>query len=92
MIAYAEVECHIYDTQSLKQKRSVLKRIIARLKKDYNIAVSEMDHQDLWQRTVLGLVTISSDRVTAERTIQQALAWIDSFPEIERATTNVEWL
>ncbi len=88
----AEVECFLYEPQSLKQKRSVIKKIITRIQNDYNIAVSEIDYQDLWQRTLIGLVTISSDKIQAERVIDQALKLIDSFPEIERATTNKEWL
>ncbi|MDC3416359.1 DUF503 domain-containing protein [Aquibacillus salsiterrae] len=92
MILYAQVECIVYEAQSLKQKRSVLKKIITRIQNDYNIAISEMDYQDLWQRTMFGLVTISSNKVSSERLMNQALALIDSFPEIERANTTFEWL
>ncbi|MCP3026079.1 DUF503 domain-containing protein [Halobacillus sp. A5] len=92
MILSAEVECILYDAQSLKQKRSVLKRIQTRLSNEYNVAVSELDFQDLWQRTCIGIVTISSSKVVAEQTMQQALALIDSFPEIERTETLTEWL
>lgn len=92
MIISAEVDCIIYDAQSLKGKRAVLKRITKRLQNEFNIAVSELDFQDLWQRTRIGLVTIASDKVIAEQTIQQALTFIDSFPEIERTETHLEWL
>ncbi|WP_138414756.1 DUF503 domain-containing protein [Aquibacillus sediminis] len=92
MILYVEVECFIYEAQSLKQKRSVIKRIITRIQNDYNIAISEIAYQDLWQRTQFGLVTISSSKVQSERVIQQALDLMDSFPELERTLTNTEWL
>ncbi|WP_226034905.1 DUF503 domain-containing protein [Aquibacillus saliphilus] len=92
MILLAEIECFIYEAQSLKQKRSVIKKVITRIQNDYNIAISEMEYQDLWQRTKFGLVTISSDKVQAERVINQAVAMIDSFPEIERTITNFDWL
>lgn len=92
MILSAEVECLIYDAQSLKEKRSVLKRVITRIQNEFNVSVSELDHQNLWQRTTIGLVTINSDKVIAEKTIQQTLTFIDSFPEMERADTLLEWL
>lgn len=92
MIISAEVDCIIYDAQSLKNKRAVLKRILKRLQNEFNIAVSELEYQDLWQRTRIGLVTIASDKVIAEQTMQQALDFIDSFPEIERTETHLEWL
>lgn len=92
MILYAEVECIIYDAQSLKEKRSVLKRIVTRIQNQFNVSVSELDYQDAWQRTKIGVVTIASSKVTADQIIQQILAFIDSFPEIERAETILEWL
>ncbi|MGP4075642.1 DUF503 domain-containing protein [Halobacillus sp. K22] len=92
MILSAEVECIIYDAQSLKEKRSVLKRVKTRIQNEFNVAVSELDYQDLWQRTCIGLVTIASDKVIAEQTIQRTLSFIDSFPELERTETVLEWL
>lgn len=92
MIFYAEVECMLYEGQSLKNKRSVLKRITTRISQEFNVAIAELDYQDLWQRTKLGIVTVSNDAVRAERVIQQVLNYIDSFPEIERTLTNVERL
>ncbi|ASF39505.1 hypothetical protein SAMN05216353_10692 [Halobacillus alkaliphilus] len=92
MILSAEIECIIYDAQSLKEKRSVLKRVKTRIQNEFNVAVSELDYQDLWQRTCIGLVTIASDKVIAEQTIQRTLSFIDSFPELERTETVLEWL
>jgi uncharacterized protein len=92
MIGYVECECIIYDAGSLKEKRAVLQRIIMRLKQRYNVSVSELDYQDTWQRTKIGMVAISSTRQATEKELQQALNMIDSFPEIERAATSFEWL
>ncbi len=92
MILYAEVECFLYEGQSLKAKRSVLKKLFARLKNDFNVSLAELDYQDLWQRTKIGIVTVSSDKTHAEKVIQQVLATIDAFSELERTITTVEEL
>lgn len=92
MIVYAEVECMLYEGQSLKEKRSVIKRMNARLRKDFNVSVAELDYLDLWQRTKLGIVTISNERVHAEQVIQSVLAVIDSYPELERTITQIDQL
>lgn len=92
MIASLEVECFIYEAHSLKEKRSVIKRILTRAHNEHNVAVSELDYQNLWQRTLLGFVTISSDKVQAEKELDRIKSLIDSFPEIERTTTDVIWL
>ncbi|QKY69064.1 DUF503 domain-containing protein [Lentibacillus sp. CBA3610] len=92
MIMYAEVECMLYDNHSLKQKRSVIKRITAKLRNDLNVAVTELDYHDLWQRTKLGVVTLSNDKTHAEQVMQTAFKIIDTYTEVERTITDVESL
>ncbi|MFC4320139.1 DUF503 domain-containing protein [Litchfieldia salsa] len=92
MIGLVECECMIYDAASLKDKRAVLQRILTRLKQRYNVSVSEIDFQDTWQRTKIAIVTVSSSRQSLEKELNNCLKLIDSFPEIERAVTEFEWL
>jgi hypothetical protein len=91
MIGYVECECIIYDVQSLKEKRAVLQRVVTRLKQKYNISVAEVDYQNVWQRTKLGIVAITVERTATEQELHRALQFIDSFPEIERTVTTFEW-
>lgn len=90
MIFYLEVECMMYDGHSLKDKRSVIKRILAKLRKDFNVAVTELDYHDLWQRTKLGVVTITNERTHGEQIMQEVLRVIDTYSELERTITTVE--
>ncbi|MBP2240171.1 uncharacterized protein YlxP (DUF503 family) [Cytobacillus eiseniae] len=92
IIGLAACECIIYDAHSLKEKRSVMLRILTRLKQKFNISVSEVDFQDVWQRTKIAIVAVSSSQVSTEQELQNALKLIDSFPEIERTITDIEWL
>ncbi|MGX6441940.1 DUF503 domain-containing protein [Neobacillus sp. K501] len=85
-------ECIIYDAHSLKEKRAVLQRILTRLKQRFNASVSEVDHQDVWQRTKIAIAVVSSTRASTELELQNCLKLIDSFPEIERTITDIEWL
>lgn len=92
MIAAAECECLIPNAQSLKEKRAVLQRVMTRLKQKFNVSVAEVDYQDRWQHTVIAIVVVSSSKIAAEKELQKALAFLDSFPELERNSTNLEWL
>ncbi|MED3822904.1 DUF503 family protein [Priestia flexa] len=92
MIGLVECECLIYNAASLKDKRAVLQRILMRLKQKYNVSVSETDFQDVWQRTKINIVAVSSSRVATEQELQKAIALMDSFPEIERTITTFDWL
>ncbi len=87
-----ECECLIYNAASLKDKRAVLQRILMRLKQKYNVSVSETDFQDVWQRTKISIVAVSSSRIATEQELQKAIALMDSFPEIERTITTFDWL
>ncbi|ALC81093.1 MULTISPECIES: DUF503 domain-containing protein [Bacillus] len=91
MIGCVTCECMIYDASSLKDKRSVLKRIITRVRAKFNVSISEVDYQDTWQRTSLAIAAVSSSRVQTEKELQKVLDFIDSFPEIERTITETEW-
>jgi hypothetical protein len=75
-IALLSVELHLPMSQSLKDKRMVLRRLKDRLGA-FNVAVAEVAHQDLWQRAGLGVVTVSSSHDVAERTLATVLDEIE---------------
>ncbi|WP_026701099.1 DUF503 domain-containing protein [Salibacterium aidingense] len=92
MIGAAHCECLIYQAQSLKEKRAVVKSITTRLKQKLNVSVAETDHHDLWQRTALTIVTVNRDKSVVERELQKALDMMDRQPELDRTVTDYEWL
>jgi uncharacterized protein len=92
MIGFLTCECRIYDAYSLKDKRSVLKKLINRIRKHYNVSVSETNHQDIWNLFELGFVMISTDKVVIERELQKILKTIDTFTELECTDYAIEWL
>jgi len=63
---------------------------MTKLKNEFNVAIAELDFHDLWQRTKLGIVTISNEKAHAEKVMQTVLQMIDTFPELERTLTEIE--
>lgn len=72
VIALCHIELHLPASGSLKEKRKVIASLRDRLRRRYNISFAEVEHQDLWQRSVLALVAVSSDRGSLERMFQSA--------------------
>jgi uncharacterized protein YlxP (DUF503 family) len=72
------LEIHIPDARSLKDKRQVLRSLKDRLRARFNVAVAELDHQDTWQRSQIGIVSLSND----EAHLQQSL--LEVFDEAEK--------
>jgi uncharacterized protein YlxP (DUF503 family) len=72
-IGLITLEIYIPDAQSLKDKRQVLRSLKDRLRGHFNVAVAELDHQDLWQRSVVGIVGISADGHHLEQSLVAVL-------------------
>ena len=68
---------HIAEAQSLKDKRQVLRSLKDRLRGQFNVAVAELEHEETWQRSVVGIVTLSNDERHVHETLQKALAEAD---------------
>jgi uncharacterized protein YlxP (DUF503 family) len=62
MVALLTLELRIEGAHSLKDKRQVLRSLKDRLRAQFNVAVAELDHTDLWQRATVGVVSISDSR------------------------------
>jgi uncharacterized protein len=79
VVALLSVELFLPGAHSLKDKRMVLRRLKDRLGR-FNVAISEVEHHDLWQRAGLGLVTISTTAAHAE---QQLAAVAEEIERLE---------
>jgi len=91
-IGVLTLELRLEQAHSLKEKRHVVKGLEERLRHKFNVAVAEIDYQDLWQRAVVAAVTVSSDHVHAERVLQSVEREAASLlgPSLVEAAT--EWL
>lgn len=65
-------DIQVYDAQSLKQKRAVIKSLKERLRNRFNISVAETGHQELWQRAELTACVVATDRRGAESILDRA--------------------
>ena len=69
-IGVLTLDLHIEHSHSLKDKRQVIRSLKDRLRAKFNVATAEIDHQDNWQRAVIGVITLSSDRLRVEQVLQ----------------------
>lgn len=77
IIASCVVKLDLSSAHSLKDKRRILKSILARLPKQFNLAAAEVDCHDLWQTAVIGLVTVGNDAGYLHGLLERAVAWIE---------------
>ena len=58
-VAAMRLELRIRDAHSLKEKRHIIKSVTSHVSRTFNVAVSEVDHQDLWNRATLGVAVVA---------------------------------
>jgi uncharacterized protein len=90
-IALLSLECYLPMSQSLKDKRMVLRRIKDRVAA-LNVAVAEVAHQDLWQRAGLGIVTVATNDEGASKVLSDALDLIERLEPGLVTAHQVEYL
>lgn len=73
-IGLLTLEIHIPDARSLKDKRQVLRSLKDRLRNHFNVAIAELDHQDVWQRALVGIVTLSNDEQHLRESLDRVAA------------------
>ena len=91
VVGLLTIELFIPGAQSLKDKRMVLRRLKDRVKK-FNVSVSEVEHQDLWQRGALAVVTVSTDQAPADRELAAVADEIERLEPGLITRTSVEFL
>ena len=77
VIGLCTIDLHLPGANSLKDKRSVIKRVMRRLRNEFNVSIAEVDQQDLWRSTVIAVVTVSSDRAYAHGLLEKVVGWIE---------------
>jgi uncharacterized protein YlxP (DUF503 family) len=60
VVGVLQLDLHLHGVHSLKEKRSVVRRLLARCRNRYPVSAAEVGHQDLWQRTLIGVALVSS--------------------------------
>ncbi len=91
-VAAVTVELRIRDMHSLKEKRRVVKSIIADIGKSHPVAIAEVDHQDLWQRSTLGIAAVSISLGQVERMLRSINNDLDARDDVELLGVTTSYL
>ena len=76
-VATAEIEIMLYQSQSLKEKRQVVKSLVSRVLNQFNVSIAEIDFLDVWQRAGLGLACVANGSAYAEKQMDKILEYIE---------------
>ena len=76
IVGVLHVDVHLPRAQSLKDKRSVVKSLKDQIRGRFNVAVAEVEANDLWQRATIGVSAVGEDRTHVEGLLHEVAEWI----------------
>jgi uncharacterized protein len=83
-IGVCKLKIHIPESQSLKDKRSVVKSITSRLQNQFNISIAEVEDNELWQVTTIGIACVSNHNYRVDEIISSVITTIENnYPTVE---------
>jgi uncharacterized protein YlxP (DUF503 family) len=92
-IGVCTIELRLPGNASLKGKRSVIKSMVTRIGREFNVSIAEVDAQDSWQRAVLGVACVSGSASYAHGLLERVVQWIETHrPDVELLGYQIELL
>jgi uncharacterized protein YlxP (DUF503 family) len=92
VIGLLTLELHIPQSQSLKEKRQVIKSLLETTRNRFNVSISEVDHLDLWQRATIGAACVSKDQSFVDQVLNRVVQGFDGDPRVEVSRVELEFL
>jgi uncharacterized protein YlxP (DUF503 family) len=92
-IGVCTIELRLPGNGSLKGKRKIIKSMVTRIGREYNVSIAEVEAQDIWQRAVLGVACVSSSSSYAHGLLERVVQWIEATrPDVELLEYHIELL
>lgn len=92
IVGTCEIDLFIFESNSLKDKRQVVKSLIQRIKSRFNVSISEIDYLDLWNRSLIGVAVVSNNKAICESSIDKIINFIDNDERVEITNYSIEVL
>ena len=90
-LAVLRMHIHFPGSHSLKAKRSRLKPLMARLHREFNVSVAEVDYLDKWKEALVCCALVTSDSGQAQRSLQKVANWLDKhWPDVDIMGEEIE--
>jgi uncharacterized protein YlxP (DUF503 family) len=78
VVGTAKISLYIQDNRSLKEKRKIVKSIIAKVHQRFNASIAEVDSNDKWQMVGLGISVVGNNRRFVNSALDNILTYLDS--------------
>ena len=91
-IGLLSLELHIQSSQSLKDKRQIVRSLKERIRRRFNVSVAEVDHQSSWRLCSIAVVAVASNKSGVEAMLQAAERAASELLGADLADSTIELL
>lgn len=91
-VGVLRIQALLRSAHSLKDKRRVLQSLKERLRGKFNVAVSEVDHQDYWQTVTLAIATVGTDTKFVHSVLQEVSKYFRQAHDLQLVRDEIEIL
>lgn len=91
IVVTCRIELFLPDCHSLKDKRQIIRSLTGRVRAKINSSAAEVDFQDLWQRTVVGVAMVGSDKTVLDSQVNLIRRLVDETEGAELAAFDVDY-
>jgi uncharacterized protein len=90
VLGCATITFRLSDCHSLKEKRKIIKSVIARVRAHFNAAAAEVGLNDVHQRAVLGVAVVGNAQNIINSTLDKIIEFIENMHLAEIIDTHME--
>ncbi len=90
VVGVLRLDLRFHDCRSLKAKRGMLKKVTARVKNTFEVAVAEVGAQDLWQRAEIAIAAVGNDRPVINTRLDHVVNFVESLGTAEILDHRIE--
>ncbi len=92
IVGLLTLDLHFPEANSLKSKRQVLKSLKDRMKNRFNVSVAEVDANNLWQRSVIGIACVATETRHINKVFNDVEKLVLNTHSVELINSTVEML
>jgi uncharacterized protein YlxP (DUF503 family) len=92
IVGLLTLDLHIPEANSLKSKRMVIKSLTDKIKNKFNVSVAEVDANNLWQRSVIGIAYVANETVIINKVFERIRTLVLSTHSVELIDSTMEML
>lgn len=92
IVGICKIEMMIFEANSLKDKRMVIKSILGKINSKFNTSVAETGYNDLWNKAEIGIACVSTSVKHANEILDKITNFIDNDGRAEIIDREIEYV